>query len=221
MDVEVVVVPSPGANVHVHVRIYSLRGERIERPCVDTRTFERSVILELYHDERQTDRRNLRRMCLHHEVVGRQRYGGRDRLNCRLLSNRQLFGRGKLAEKAVTAALDADGNEACPLLERHCHRVADVAKTSRRGQRERGPDIRVTGKRNLFCRRENAYLSRVARPRRQDEGALGEVELASDLLHLLRRQPVGERKHSELVSAEARVGEDVADVVLVSHGRHR
>ena len=52
---------------------------------------------------------------------------------------------------------------------------------------------------------------------RQDEGRFAEIELASNLLHALGRDPGCVRENRELVPAEGRRAEDIEDVKCVLH----
>ena len=75
----------------------------------------------------------------------------------------------------------------------------------------------MTGKRDLARRSENPDTPRVTSSRWKNERALGEIKLARDLLHLIRREPFGFWQHCQLIPAEARLREHVADVILVFH----
>jgi hypothetical protein len=76
----------------------------------------------------------------------------------------------------------------------------------------------MAGKRNLSGWREYSDVPRVAGLRRKNERGLGEIELARDLLHLLRREPISLREYGQLISTEARVGEHITRVIAVFHG---
>ena len=75
----------------------------------------------------------------------------------------------------------------------------------------------MTGKWDLARRRENSDTPRVTGARRKNERALGEIELARDLLHLIRLEPFGFWQHSQLIPAEASLRKHVADVISVFH----
>src|SRR5262245_38571896 len=70
---------------------------------------------------------------------------------------------------------------------------------------------------NFFRRCEDAHRARMAIIGRKDKGALREVKLPRNLLHLVTREAVCIRQHSQLISSKATFGEDVAQVVAISH----
>ena len=76
-------------------------------------------------------------------------------------------------------------------------------------------------KRKLSGRRKDTHMPRVSRFCRKYERRLGEIELTSDLLHLLARQAICLRQHGQLISTEARLGEHIADVITVFHNAFR
>jgi hypothetical protein len=75
----------------------------------------------------------------------------------------------------------------------------------------------MTGKWDLARRRENSDTPRVTSTRRKNERALGEIKLARDLLHPIRREAFGFWQHSQLIPAEASLRKHVADVISVFH----
>ena len=114
---------------------------------------------------------------------------------------------------------DGYGNHARHLLEVDLDRRPDLSELARRRQGEGGADVGMAGERHLGGPREDADLASMSGSGREHEGGLGQVELLGDLLHLLIAQPLGLGQDSKLIAAEARVGEDIAEVVVVTHGR--
>jgi hypothetical protein len=79
----------------------------------------------------------------------------------------------------------------------------------------------VSGHRQFLARRKDPHPDIVARRlRRKDKRALGEIHLARDGLHFLRRESGGLRKHGQLVAFERGVGENVeVEVTIAAHWR--
>src|SRR5205085_1920779 len=79
------------------------------------------------------------------------------------------------------------------------------------------PHIRMTGKGDFSARSKNSDVTRVAGFCRKDEGGLGEVELAGDLLHLMIRMTVRLGQYGQRITAEPRLGKHITDVVSIFH----
>ena len=75
----------------------------------------------------------------------------------------------------------------------------------------------MSGKRNLSGGGEDSDVARVTRPPRKYKRGLREVELTRDLLHLLCREANRLGQHGQLISTEARLGENITSVVAVIH----
>jgi hypothetical protein len=114
--------------------------------------------------------------------------------------------------------LDRDRNQTGVLFKSHHERGFDLAKFADASEHKCCSDVWVTGKRNLSDGGEDSYMPRVTGLRRKNERGLGEIELTRDLLHLLCRKTVCVRQHSQLISTEARLGENVTGVIAILHG---
>jgi len=141
------------------------------------------------------------------DVFRPERESGRDLGHRERLSERQWLRRGQLArDRAAVAFRDRDRDQARLLLERHRHGLdtdsTERAQLSGRRQHEGRAHVRVARKRDLLGRREDAHTARVPGFGRKHERALGEVELARNLLHA----PAGEApcvgKDGERISAK-------------------
>src|ERR1700719_617142 len=75
----------------------------------------------------------------------------------------------------------------------------------------------MAGKWNLSGGREDSHVTRVTGFCRKHESALGEVELACDLLHLTIRKAVCLGQHGQWIPAEARLRKHVTCVVSIFH----
>jgi len=75
----------------------------------------------------------------------------------------------------------------------------------------------MTGKGDFSARSKNSDVTRVAGFCRKDEGGLGEVELACDLLHLMIGKAVRLGQHGQRIPAEARLRKHITDVVSIFH----
>ena len=213
-DVELV------AALHVQVdvgRHDPVRGDGIEPRSVDPRPAQRGAVLQLRQYERKADRRHLGLVGRGDHVARRERHRRGDRLGRQRLAEGELLGRAELAPVPAVPPADIHRHQAGLLLERHRDAAIDRAQSARRGQGERGADVRVSGERNLRGRREDPDPAGVTPLGRQHERALREVELARDLLHLPVGQALRLRQHRELVAAETRAGEHVADIVSIAH----
>jgi hypothetical protein len=197
------------------------RPEGVEASQVHAGAFEGAPVGQLHEEERETHRGHAGRMDSRDHVGGRKRHGRGGRRRIGLDSEREALGRGDLAaHDAVLAPLDRDLDEAGLLLERHRHRRIERSELARPGQGKGRPDVRVPGEGDLHRRREDAHPAGVAGFGRQHEGALGEVELAGDLLHPRLGKAAGVGQDGQRVAAERAIGEDVADEVPVAHRRH-
>ena len=96
-------------------------------------------------------------------------------------------------------------------------RRVDLTEFTDSSENEGRSHVRMTGKRDLARRSENSDVTRVAGICRKNERALGEIKLARDLLHLIRREPFGLWQNSQLIPAEASLRKHVADVISVFH----
>ena len=134
------------------------------------------------------------------------------------LSERQRLRGGELArDRAAVAFGDRDGDQARLLLEGHLEGVAAISELSGRRQREGRAHVRVARKGDLLRRREDAHTARVPGFGRQHEGALGEVELAGDLLHAPARETARVRQDGERIAPEETVGKDIDEDEPVAH----
>src|SRR5437016_12621980 len=75
----------------------------------------------------------------------------------------------------------------------------------------------MTRKRYICRRSEDSNMTRVAGFCRKHEGALGEVEFACDLLHLMVRKAVRVGQHGQWIPAEARLRKHITGVVSIFH----
>src|SRR3989442_9969917 len=75
----------------------------------------------------------------------------------------------------------------------------------------------MTGKRHLSRGREDSQVPRVARLRWEYERALGEVELARDLLHLEFRETGCLGQYGQRISPETRLRKQTSRVVPLLH----
>src|SRR5437762_2613928 len=75
----------------------------------------------------------------------------------------------------------------------------------------------MAGKGDFSTRSKNSDATRVAGFCGKDEGALGEVELTCDLLHLTIRKAVRLGQHGQRIPAEAPLGKHVTGVVSIFH----
>src|SRR5206468_6038419 len=98
-----------------------------------------------------------------------------------------------------------------------CQRRVDLSKFPGTGQNEGGSHVRMTGERDFSARSKNSDVTRVASFCRKHEGALGEVELACDLLHLMIRKALRLGQHGQRIPAEAPLGKNITDVVAIFH----
>ena len=107
--------------------------------------------------------------------------------------------------RAVT--LEPDRHDAAPGLD------PELLELERPGEHERRPERRVPGERHLAVGREDPHLHVPLALGRVDEGRLGVVQLARELLEHLLRDLARVGEDGELVAGERNVGEDVADDV--------
>ena len=111
--------------------------------------------------------------------------------------------------------MDLDGHQPRFFLEEDLGSLSVELNFPRRGQSEGGAHVGMSGEGDLAGGCEDADPAGIAVLGGQDEGRLGEIELSSDLLHLLVGQTFGVRQHGQGVAGETPIGENVADCVLV------
>src|SRR6185369_1494163 len=117
------------------------------------------------------------------------------------------------------AALDVDGNWSDILLENHARREAEVcAEAAMHDECASRADGRVAGEVKLRARREDTHPGAASGGFVwKDEGSLGEIELASDRLHLGGGQAPRVRQDGQRIAGERRRGEDVDNVEEPAH----
>src|SRR5438552_3941284 len=108
-------------------------------------------------------------------------------------------------------------NQPSFFLKRHCQRRVDLTKFPGTGQNESGSHVRMTGKGDFPGRSKNSDVTCVAGFCRKDEGALGEVELTCDLLHLMIGKTVRVGQYGQRIPPEARLRKHITDVVSIFH----
>ena len=153
-----------------------------------------------------------------HDVVQRQTGAGGGQFggNGDVEAQRARRGDAGAGDRARRVAQDVDADESGDFLKH----VALGRAAGHAGEDVAGADVGMAGERHLGLWREDANAGAVGGVLgRQDEGRLGQVELAGDGLHLGVGQAGGVGEHRQGVAAEAAVGEDVdGDEVVAGHG---
>ena len=117
--------------------------------------------------------------------------------------------------KRVTAKCDLHWHESHAFLQHDRPRSVHTAHAC---EHRGGADGGMSGELHLALRRKDAHVGGVLWILgRQDEGGLGEVELARDRLHGAVGDAAAVGKDRELVAGEGAVGEDVGDEETVGH----
>src|SRR4029453_17659353 len=132
---------------------------------------------------------------------------GCHKLHRKSFSERKRLRSGQLTRcNFPTRLMDRDRNQTTLLFKSYSERRLDLAQLAGAGEHECSPNVGVSGKRNFSRRGEDSDAARVTSLCRKYKRGLREIELARDLLHLLRREPNRLRQHGQLISTEARLG---------------